>query len=145
MKLKLNFGALKKIKDNIKREFGDKVDGDEFVRGVVRTAGVRLHSKVEKRTPVDTGQLRQNWEIGDVVKRGFNYTITIENPVEYASYVEYGHKQEVGRYVPAIGKKLVEPWVEGQHFVEKSNMEMEEELPDLIEEKMIKKLLEIFP
>ena len=26
--------------------------------------------------------------------------------MEYASYVEYGHRQEPGRYVPALGKRL---------------------------------------
>jgi len=35
--------------------------------------------------------------------------------VKYAPFVEFGHKQEVGRYVPAIGKRLVAPFVEARH------------------------------
>lgn len=28
------------------------------------------------------------------------------NPIEYAQYYEYGHRQTPGRYVPQIGKRL---------------------------------------
>lgn len=34
-------------------------------------------------------------------------TEAISTNVEYAPYVEFGHNQEPGRYVPAIGKRLV--------------------------------------
>lgn len=146
MKFSFNFDSLKKFRKKIVEEFGGdarKVDATEFLNQVTRTAGSRYLAKVQKRTPVDTGQLRQNWTKSEVTKKGVVHTVTLKNPVEYASYVEYGHRQRVGRYVPAIDKKLVKPWVEGQHFVEKSRIEMENELPDLIEEKLIKKFLEI--
>lgn len=143
MNFRFNFGALKALKNNVKREFGEKIDGGKFIEQVVNTTGHRFLARVIQRTPVDTGNLRKNWEIGKHVKRGFNHTITVENDVEYLEYVEYGHKQEVGRYVPELGKRLVKPWVEGQHFVEKTKMEMEDELPKIIEELTIKKLSEI--
>ena len=43
--------------------------------------------------------------------------VYIGTNVEYAPYVEYGHKQEVGRYVPAIGKRLVKPHVPAKPFL----------------------------
>lgn len=39
-----------------------------------------------------------------VDKRGRLYQITVSNNVEYASYVEYGHRQNVGQYVPWLGE-----------------------------------------
>jgi len=35
-------------------------------------------------------------------------------------HVEYGHRQKVGRYVPAIGKKLVAPFVRGRFMLRKA-------------------------
>ena len=62
------------------------------------------------------------------------YSITVKNPVYYASYVEYGHRQTPGRYVPAIGKRLVKSWVEGQHFLKISEDELKEIAPEMLEE-----------
>ena len=38
------------------------------------------------------GTLRRGWTIGEIKKEGGTYKIEIINPVEYASYVEYGHR-----------------------------------------------------
>lgn len=35
---------------------------------------------------------------------------------EHAPHVEYGHRQNVGQFVPAIGKRLRASYVPGQHF-----------------------------
>lgn len=37
---------------------------------------------------------------------------------DYAPHVEFGHRQNVGQYVPAIGKRLVKSYVKGQHFLQ---------------------------
>ena len=34
--------------------------------------------------------------------------------MEYAEHYEYGHRQEAGRFVPAIGKRLKKSFVKGQ-------------------------------
>lgn len=77
----------------------------------------------------------------EIVRMGNNYIIIIENPVKYASYVEYGHRQEPGRYVPALGKRLKESWVEGKYMLTISEKELESEIPTLIEIK-IKRFME---
>lgn len=59
-----------------------------------------------------------------VTKIGNQYRIEVINPVHYASYVEQGHRQKPGRFVPAIGKKLVSGWVEGKHFLSISEEEL---------------------
>ena len=44
--------------------------------------------------------------------------------------MEWGHRQDVGRYVPAIGKKLKEPFVEGRHMLRDAVAETEEYMED---------------
>ncbi|MBP3410476.1 MAG: HK97 gp10 family phage protein [Clostridia bacterium] len=62
-------------------------------------------------------------------KRGGHYSMTLKNPMHYASYVEYGHKQKPGRFVPAIGKRLVNRFVEGVHFVKETEEDFREAAP----------------
>ena len=71
---------------------------------------------------------------------GEAYTIEIINPVEYAPYIEYGHRQTVGRYVPAIGKKLKKGWVEGKFMLTKSAEEIQRDAPRILEQKLKRKL-----
>jgi len=47
----------------------------------------------------------------DTKKEGGDIVATIGTNVEYSPYVELGHHQEPGRYVPALGKRLVADWV----------------------------------
>lgn len=68
-----------------------------------------------------------------VEQSGSNYKVTITNPVHYASFVESGHRQQVGRFVPAIGKRLKKSWVEGQYFMAKSEAEIKAEIPAILE------------
>lgn len=42
---------------------------------------------------------------------------TIGYIAEHAPHVEYGHRQEPGRFVPKLGKRLKASYVEGQHFL----------------------------
>ncbi len=44
-------------------------------------------------------------------------TEVIGTSVKYAPYVELGHHQEPGRYVPAIGKRLVRSFVPGKPYL----------------------------
>ena len=69
--------------------------------------------------------------------------IEIVNPVEYASYVEFGHRQEPGRFVPAIGKKLKKGWVEGKKMLSVSEEEIRTEAPAILEQKLKKRLREL--
>ena len=42
------------------------------------------------------------------------------NSASYASYVNDGHRQKPGRYVPILGKKLVKGWVDGLFMAERA-------------------------
>lgn len=86
------------------------------------------------KTNHEGGTLRRGWSLNNVAygQSGNGYTATVSNPTEYASYVEYGHRQTPGRYVPAIGKRLVNTWVEGQFFVKTSEEALEKEAPSVL-------------
>ena len=60
-------------------------------------------------TPVKSGEMRIRTAAG---KDEMGYLS------EYAPHVEFGHRQQPGRYVPAIGKRLKASYVEGQHFLQ---------------------------
>lgn len=66
--------------------------------------------------------------------------IEIVNPVEYASYVEFGHRQEVGRYIPALGKKLKQGWVQGKFMLTVSEEKIQNIAPKVLEAR-VKKFL----
>ena len=93
------------------------------------------------------GTLRRGWQVNSVkVKRrkgaGATYEVEIINPVEYASYVEYGHRQRPGRYVPQIGKTLKRGWVPGRFMLTISERELEVDGPKIIEKRVMEALKE---
>lgn len=60
------------------------------------------------------------------------------------AYVEFGHRQTPGRYVPAIGKRLTAGWVEGKFMLTISEQEVQESSRAILEAKLKKKLGECF-
>lgn len=67
---------------------------------------------VKENTSVVTGHLRNSWLMVPAKKDGRAYTLTIGNPVEYASYYEYGHRINGGK-----------GWVEGRFVLKRGNEE----------------------
>lgn len=79
----------------------------------------------------------------DVSHAGNTFTITVGNPVHYASFVELGHRQTVGRYVPAIGKCLKRAWVPGQFMLKISEDELQSQTPSILARNIEKWLMKI--
>lgn len=67
---------------------------------------------------------------------GKEYRVTLTNPVSYASYVEYGHVQEPGRFVPVLGKRLKVSWVKGQFMMTISEQELTAEAPNVLRRRL---------
>lgn len=88
------------------------------------------------------GTLRRGWTTTPLEKTGVQYRIDVINPTKYAIYVEYGHRQTPGRYVPQIGKRLKEGWVKGKFMLTISVQELEQQMPALLEKKLYAKLKE---
>lgn len=103
------------------------------------------------------GTLRRGWTAGKEIppsayktyakslpieKSGDYYIIRVINPVKYASYAEFGHRQTPGRFVPAIGKRLKQGWVNGQYFLTLSEEDLERVAPAVLQKKLDKLLQE---
>lgn len=95
------------------------VDTKEIIRKAVNELGQEHLANIIKRTPVDSGELRKSW-ITEVREIADGYEVTVSTNILYAPYVNYGHRQEVGRFVKSIGKRLKQPWVEGSFFVQRA-------------------------
>ena len=91
----------------------------EIIRKSVNELGQKHLANIIKRTPVDSGELRKSW-ITEVREIADGYEVTISTNILYAPYVNYGHRQEVGRFVKTIGKRLKQPWVEGSFFIQRA-------------------------
>jgi hypothetical protein len=93
------------------------------------------------------GTLKRGWTGGkkqditsfaeslQVQHRGDTYVIEIMNPVEYASYVEFGHRTRNGG---GVG------WVEGHFMLRDSEIQLLREAPRALERKLKRKLGECF-
>lgn len=133
-----------------------------LVEDVAKELTARLLGKVIPRTPVGQyskasgklgGTLRRGWttqtqnqaESGQVAsvidyvnslevkKLGKYVIIPIINPVEYASFVEQGHKTRGGK-----------TWVKGRHMLRISIQELENDSPKIIKRKLEQALGEVF-
>lgn len=69
----------------------------------------------------------------EIKKSGNSYTIEIINPVEYASYVEYGHRTRDGA-----------GWVPGRYMLTISEEKLRQITPAILERKLMAKLKEVF-
>lgn len=113
-----------------------------FIRNFLTEMGLRALAQTKSLTPVDTGNLRERWELSQVFRKGDSLYVVIFNPVTYASFVEDGHMQHK-RWVPGewAGKRfkyikghdkgmmLTERWVPGYHMARISINKIERELP----------------
>ena len=143
-----NFDGLKDLKRKL--EILEKQKAEEFMEACAKDLAARLLAKVIKRTPVGQypsgsgkvgGTLRRGWTAGknqnaisyaqslQIQHVGDVYKIVITNPVDYASYVEFGHRTRNHK-----------GWVEGKFMLTISEQEIQTIAPRVLENK-IKKLL----
>lgn len=99
-------------------------------------AATECVAETQSRTPVKTGNLRRAWTHGKVQVDGNIHYVDITNPLEYAAAIENGHKQQVGRYVPAIGKRLKVAFVPGRHMLKDSLIIARANLPAKLQRKI---------
>ncbi len=141
----VDFRGLKDFQEELNR----LQDPDKFVEACAKELAARLLRMAVKRTPVGQypkssgkkgGTLRRGWtgekrasaqgyaDSLTIHHFGDTYVIEIVNPVEYASYVEYGHRTTNNGWVP------------GQLMMTTSEQELERMAPKVLERK-IKKYL----
>lgn len=156
-----DYKQLQRLRDSLATL--QSMDMDRFCTEVSKELAARLLALVIPRTPVGQypkssgkkgGTLRRGWtsktqadaasrggsndakayaEALPVRKSGNVYTIEVINPVEYASYVEFGHRTRDG-----------DGWVPGQYFLTLSEQDLERLAPGVIERKLEALLREVF-
>lgn len=141
--------------ENLQRKM-EKLNQEQvntFIESCAKELAARLLAKVIKRTPVGEypnesgkkgGTLRRGWTaeksqsakayVDSLTVNHFGgvYVIEIVNPVEYASYVEFGH-----RTASHTG------WVEGRFMLTISEQEIQSVAPAILEKKLTKYLGEL--
>lgn len=117
---------------------------DKYVGKVTQEIAKKLHQMLITNTPVDFGTLQAFWQTSEnynymVEDKGSRYEVTLINKAIYATWVNDGHKQRPGRFIPGHwegshfrydpnateGMVLKKPWVQGRFFVEKSILQIE--------------------
>lgn len=158
---RVDYNQLKRLQKKMQKL--EKAKFDKFCEECAKELAARLLAKVIKRTPVgqypnsgkNGGTLRRGWtakthaeaESGSgkggntlsfaqglqVTKRGNVYELEVINPVEYAAYVEYGHRTRDHK-----------GWVKGRFMMTISADEVERQAPKIVEKKLMKFLGEVF-
>lgn len=100
---------LKKL-ETMKKDF-PKETGKFLMKKTEETIGI-----TKRYTPVDNGILIGAWQR----QNGGSFKQIIYNNTSYAAHVEWGHRQEVGRYVPKLKKRLKNPFVRGYRMLHKA-------------------------
>ena len=148
-----DFQALKDLEQRLDKL--EKVDFDRFCQQTVKDLAGQILTQAKKRTIAGVvpdyateeakqqywagytgGTLRDAWTVLPLEKQGNNYVVTIVNNTEYASYVEYGHRQRPGRYVPQLGLRLKNSWVPGRFMITIPMQDLEAKLPAILEQKL---------
>ncbi len=147
---KFDYSELQKFVKKVEKELDEK-QLQLFMEVCAKELAARLLTKVIKRTPVGVyphrvgGTLRRGWTAEkqqdistyvnslNISRKGNTYTIEIVNPVEYASYVEFGHRTRNHK-----------GWVEGKFMMTISVQEIQEAAPGILEKKLQRKLGEAF-
>lgn len=147
-RLRVDASGLKEFQQQL-RQLSDG-DIQQFTERMVKELAEIAFTKIIERTPVGDydnpvyfvtkdkkevsftpktgkqgGTLKRGWNIGEVVKKGNLYEIEITNNVDYASYVEYGH-----RTVNNAG------WVGGRFMMTISEKELDQQGPVIIERRL---------
>ena len=107
---------------------------EAFYHEALSELGTVFISLAKPATPERTGTLRLGWDAMPPVISG--HSVTITNPVFYASYVDLGHRQHPGQFVPPLQRRLKASWVNGQHFSEKAEHAVKEAIPRVVQPKL---------
>ena len=73
------------------------------------TRGVQTVERNGVTITTNSEHIKRSWNAGAVEQNGREYKIKVFNTASYASYVNDGHRQQPGRYVPAESARGIRP------------------------------------
>lgn len=97
-----------------------KVDKDKtWQAGEVDERYISFGRGKKKRViHINSEHMQRSWDAGKIEKTSRAHRIAITNSASYASFVNDGHRQTPGRFVPILGKQLVNNFAKGKHITE---------------------------
>lgn len=118
-----DFSEFEKFRDNLKAM---EKAWPKFLKECLIELANRLLAEVVPRTPVQEGELRRSWTIGQVTMTADGGAeIEVFNPVYYSPYIEYGHRTPNHK-----------GWVEGKFMMTLSAQKLEKEVPKIMAKKL---------
>lgn len=105
---------------------------NNIIQAAVRTTALQVEKQAKMNTPVKSGNLRRSI-MSTEGKRGNTYYAEVGPDIAvapYAIWVEMGHAQTPGRYVPDLGKRLVASWVQGKFYMATTAIQMRSKIVD---------------
>nr|DAP07806.1 MAG TPA: type I neck protein [Caudoviricetes sp.] len=159
---KVDFKDLKKLQKKMQKF--EEIDSEALCIEIAKNLAQRVYRSAVKRTPVISGDLRRAWTVSEVVNvGGATYEIEISNSMEYSSYVEHGHRQKPGKFIPGYwdgnkfiyvekakekgfkgGMVLRVSWVKGRFMLTKAEQMVDSKKEQIIEKMLLEKLNEVF-
>lgn len=116
----------KGLKD-LQKQLEKMQDPDIFVESCAKELAQRLYRELIQNTPYITHKLQRGWTIRNIRKCNGGYEVEIINPVDYAAYVNYGHRTI---------KKNGYGWSRGLLFMEKTVRNIDKMSKPLLEKRL---------
>lgn len=98
---------------------------DKWLTSFLLEQGMRFIAKVKPRTPVDTGDLRNHWQLEGISRDGNILKCWFVNSMYYATFVEYGHAKPYKAGAAEGGPD----WVEGYFMMTVTLEEIQSAMP----------------
>lgn len=144
--IKIDFSMISKLNKDINvldEKYKKAVKKALLLAGEYGVAQAKLKTTVGVYDPYEVkGEIIKNGKVGGSLRNAWNkteikentkgYSLDVYNPLDYAQYYEYGHRQTPGRYVPQIGKKLKAKFVEGRFPLKKAMNDVEKVIVRII-------------
>ena len=138
MKIEWDFSELTEFENKL----SDYTHFETELKRATKEIAHELLRRIKKYTPVgDTWALINGWNKNDftVVEVTNGFEVCLVNSTEYATWVNDGHKQKPGRFIPGHfiggrfyydrtakgGMVLKAPFVKGRFFVEKGIIDLD--------------------
>lgn len=101
---------------SLNEEITDNLAQHYLAEAIANTPVGALAISPDGKYRSDSEHMRRSWE----AERINDSTVKVQNSASYASYVNDGHRQRPGRFIPVLGKRLTKSFVKGLHMQEKA-------------------------
>lgn len=101
---------------SLNEEITDNLAQHYLAEAIANTPVGALAISPDGKYRSESEHMRRSWE----AERINDSTVKVQNSASYASYVNDGHRQRPGRFIPVLGKRLTKSFVKGLHIQEKA-------------------------